>query len=52
MTEYAKGFDHGCDYIIAEIEKYIQRREFEPRITEPLNELLRHLKVADEHEVV
>jgi hypothetical protein len=22
MSEYIKGFDHGCDYIVAEIERY------------------------------
>jgi hypothetical protein len=51
MSDYAKGFDHGQDFILAEIERYIQRREFEPRITEPLIDLLRHLK-APEHEIV
>ena len=24
MSEYIKGFDHGCDYIVAEIERYIK----------------------------
>jgi hypothetical protein len=22
MSEYIKGFDHGCDYIVTEIERY------------------------------
>jgi len=43
--EYIKGFDHGCDYIVAEIERYIKRHDYEPRITSPLLNLLAHLKV-------
>ena len=45
---YIKGFDHGCDYIVAEIERYIKAHEYEPRITGPIEKLLRHLKGADE----
>jgi hypothetical protein len=47
MTDYAKGFDHGCDYIVAEIERWIKEREHEPRITQPLVALLAHLKMED-----
>jgi hypothetical protein len=24
MSEYIKGFDHGCDYVVAEIERQIK----------------------------
>jgi hypothetical protein len=47
MSDYIKGFDHGCDYIVAEIERYIKHRDFEPRITNPLKDLLAHLKMED-----
>ena len=47
MSEYIKGFDHGCDYIVAEIERYIKQREYEPRITQPVEQLLAHLKMED-----
>jgi len=47
MSEYIKGFDHGCDYIIAEIERYIKQRNYEPRITRPIEQLLAHLKMED-----
>jgi len=44
---YIKGFEHGCDYIVAEIERYIKRHDYEPRITRPLLNLLAHLKMED-----
>jgi hypothetical protein len=47
MSEYIKGFDHGCDYIVAEIERYIKQRNHEPRITQPIEQLLAHLKMED-----
>ena len=47
MSDYIKGFDHGCDYIVAEIERYIKNRDFEPRITNPLTDLLAHLKMEN-----
>jgi len=47
MSEYIKGFDHGCDYIVAEIERWIKEREHEPRITRPVEQLLAHLKMED-----
>jgi hypothetical protein len=45
MTEYAKGFDHGCDYIIAEIEKWIKENNEEPYDIRPVDRLLAHLKM-------
>jgi hypothetical protein len=47
MSEYIKGFDHGCDYMVAEVERYIKRYDYEPRITGPLLNLLAHLKMED-----
>jgi hypothetical protein len=44
---YIKGFDHGCDYIVAEIERYIKLREYDPSITGSLLNLLAHLKMED-----
>jgi hypothetical protein len=45
MTEYSKGFDHGCDYIIAEIEKWINENNEEPKAIWPVERLLAHLKM-------
>ena len=42
MSEYIKGFDHGCDYIVAEIERYIKTYPSEEFV---LKELLAHLKM-------
>ncbi len=47
MSEYIKGFDHGCDYIVAEIERWVKEREHEPRITRPIEQLLAHLTNED-----
>lgn len=44
MNEYIKGFDAGCNYIVTEIERYIKRHDYEPRIIGPLLTLLAHLK--------
>lgn len=44
MSEYIKGFDHGCDYIVAEIERYIKQY---PDNKFALTELLAHLKMED-----
>ena len=41
---YIKGFDHGCDYIVAEIERYIKQYPSEEFV---LKELLAHLKMED-----
>lgn len=46
-TEYAKGFDAGYDCVLREIEQYIKRHDYEPRITGPLLTLLAHLKVEE-----
>lgn len=44
---YIAGFDAGCDYMVTEIERYIKRHDYEPRITGPLLNLLAHLKMED-----
>lgn len=41
---YIKGFDHGCDYIVAEIERYIKQY---PTTEFVLHELLAHLKMEN-----
>jgi len=41
---YIKGFDHGCDYIVAEIERYAKQYKGDKL---PLAELLYHLKMED-----
>jgi len=38
---YIKGFDHGCDYIVAEIERHMKEV---PNTEQVLAPLLRHLK--------
>ena len=40
--EYIKGFDHGCDYIVAEIERFAKHYK-EDRM--PFLDLLVHLKM-------
>ena len=44
MSEYIKGFDHGCDYIVAEIERYAKQYKGDKL---PFAELLYHLKMED-----
>lgn len=51
MSEYIKGFDAGCDYMVTEIERYIKRHDYEPRITGPLLNLLAHLKAEDKEKI-
>lgn len=46
--DYIKGFDHGCDYIVAEIERYIEQHDYEPRITGPIKTMLKRLKGPDD----
>lgn len=41
---YIKGFDHGCDYIVAEIERYMKET---PNTEGVLAPLLRRLKMED-----
>jgi len=41
---YIKGFDHGCDYIVAEIERYAKQYKGDKL---PFAELLYHLKQED-----
>ena len=42
---YIKGFDHGCDYIVAEIERYIKECNSHDALV--LVELVRRLKMED-----
>jgi hypothetical protein len=44
MSEYIAGFDAGCDYICHEIERWIKRHDYEPRMVGPILTLLAHLK--------
>ena len=41
---YIKGFEAGCDFIVAEIERYIAAYPTKEFV---LNELLAHLKMED-----
>jgi len=41
---YIKGFDHGCDYIVAEIERYITTATSHDALV--LVELLKRLKTS------
>ena len=50
MSEYIKGFDAGYGYVLHEIEQYIKQREYEPRLTGPLLNLLAHLKLDDKQQ--
>jgi hypothetical protein len=45
---YIKGFDHGCDYIVAEIKRYIKSSPYEPDTSAALLRLLAHLMSGDE----
>jgi hypothetical protein len=47
MSEYIAGFDAGYDCVLREIERYIKRHDYEPRITGPLLTLLAHLKMEE-----
>lgn len=47
MSEYIAGFDAGYDCVLREIERYIKRHDYEPRITGPLLNLLAHLKLEE-----
>ena len=44
---YIKGFEHGCDYVIAEIEKWIKDNNEQPYDIRPVDRLLSHLKMED-----
>ena len=43
MSEYIKGFDHGCDYIVAEIERQIKEANSHDALV--LVDLVRRLKM-------
>jgi len=45
MSEYIKGFDHGCDYIIAEIERFALEHDGDENIL--LRQLIAKLKMED-----
>ena len=38
---YIKGFDHGCDYIVAEIERYMRDKPGTEAVLAPLLRMLR-----------
>ena len=44
MSDYVKGFDHGCDYIVNEIETFIKAHSEDPRFVGPVEILLAKLK--------
>ena len=50
QIEYIKGFEHGCDYIVAEIERYALNYDGAPNIM--LRELIAHLKMENLQNVV
>ena len=50
MSEYIKGFDHGCDYIVAEIEQWVKREQYDPQRIAPVLLLLAHLKMEGKPE--
>jgi hypothetical protein len=45
MSEYIKGFDHGCDYIVAEIERFALEHDGDENIL--LRQLIAKLKMED-----
>ena len=46
-SEYIKGFDHGQDFILAEIERYIKLREQDSQTVEPVKKLVDYLRAFD-----
>lgn len=44
---YIKGFDHGCDYLVAEIERYMKENANTEQVLAPL---LRALKQESSNE--
>jgi hypothetical protein len=44
MSEYVKGFDAGYDYVLTEIEQWIEEHSYEPRAVWPVQQLLAKLK--------
>lgn len=45
MSEYIKGFDHGCDYIVAEIERFALEHDGDENIL--IRKLISKLKMED-----
>jgi len=44
MSDYQDGFDDGYEFVLEEIAKWIERRDFEPRVWKPVQEVLEHLR--------
>lgn len=51
MSEYIAGFDTGYSFLMHQIEQYIKRHDYEPRITGPLINLLAYLKSFDKPKI-
>jgi len=47
MSEYIKGFDHGCDYIVAEIERQIKEANSHDALV--LVDLVKRLKMEGKY---
>ena len=46
--EYGKAFHDGYIYVLIEIERWIKKHEKNPKITQPVENLLKHLKLETE----
>jgi|TARA_R110002126_G_scaffold7152_3_gene35523 hypothetical protein len=49
MSEYIKGFDHGCDYIVAEIERFALEHDGDENIL--LRDLIDRLKMQGKYDL-
>jgi hypothetical protein len=49
-NDYTTGFDDGIDFLMTEIKRYIEQREYEPRIAMPLKRLFEHLQKQETRE--
>jgi hypothetical protein len=49
MSEYIKGFDHGCDYIVAEIERFTLEHDGDENIL--LRDLIDRLKMQGKYDL-
>jgi len=50
MSEYIKGFDHGCDYIVTEIERYIKECNSHDALV--LIDLIKRIKMEDKSNAI
>lgn len=50
QIEYIKGFEHGCDYIVAEIEKFALEHDGAQNIL--IRELIAKLKMEDKSNAI